>query len=276
MLPRVIRTLVERRRGVKKLLKSERDAAMRQTLDIRQKALKLTANSMYGCLGFSLSRFFARPIAALVTQMGRETLGATVEMARGMGLDVIYGDTDSIMINSGLTDFKAVMELGERVKASVNKQYKALEIDIDGVFKKMLLLKKKKYAAVTISEDAASGVVKCETEMKGLDLVRRDWCPLSKELGRYVIDELLSSEDGREAIVQRIHERLTALAEDVRTGKVPMDMFVVTKGLNKAPKDYPDCKSQAHLQVALRMVEQSKPVNIGDHIPYVICVQVIE
>ena len=46
-------------------------------------------------------------------------------------------------------------------------------------------------------------------------------------------------------------------------------------GLNKNPKDYPDAKNQPHLQVALRMIADNKPVNIGDHIPYVICMPVV-
>ena len=36
------------------------------------------------------------------------------------------------------------------VQAAVNRHYKLLEIDIDGVFKSMLLLKKKKYAAIKL------------------------------------------------------------------------------------------------------------------------------
>lgn len=269
VLPRVIKTLVDRRRQVKDLLKNARDPALKQQLDIRQKALKLTANSMYGCLGFSFSRFYARPIAALVTAKGREALQRTVDQAENhMNLDVIYGDTDSVMINTNSTDLAHVKQLGVMVKQEVNKLYKSLELDIDGIFKSMLLLKKKKYAAVTITE--VDGGVILAKELKGLDLVRRDWCPLSKDTGKFVVDQILSGKP-REEIVQSIHEHLHELGENVRNGNIDLSQFVVTKGLNKSPKDYPDCKGQPHLQVALRMLKMNKPVNIGDHIPYVIC-----
>ena len=73
ILPTEIKRLVERRKGVKALMKSEpSDSDLYLQYDIRQKALKLTANSMYGCLGFSHSRFYAKPLAALVTGKGRE------------------------------------------------------------------------------------------------------------------------------------------------------------------------------------------------------------
>jgi len=77
ILPTEIRVLVERRRNVKQQMKDPKlshksDEYMQY--DITQKALKLTANSLYGCLGFSHSRFYAKHLAALVTSKGREVI----------------------------------------------------------------------------------------------------------------------------------------------------------------------------------------------------------
>ena len=52
-----------------------------------------------------------------------------------MNLEVIYGDTDSIMINSNSVDYDEVFKLGAKIKAEVNKLYKLLELDVDGVYR---------------------------------------------------------------------------------------------------------------------------------------------
>ena len=51
----------------------------------------------------------------------------------------------------------------------------------------MLLLKKKKYAALKIENPGKESQTEVK-EVKGLDLVRRDWCGLSKKVGNYVLD----------------------------------------------------------------------------------------
>lgn len=82
---------------------------------------------------------------------------------------------------------------------------------------------------------------------QGLDLVRREWCVLSKDTGKYVLDRILSGE-ARETVVATIHEHLETLATSMRAGEVTVPQYVITKGLNKAPHEYPDAKSQPHVQ----------------------------
>jgi DNA polymerase alpha subunit A len=53
---------------------------------------------------------------------------------------------------------------------------------IDGVFKCMLLLKKKKYAALIVERNSNQEFT-YKTELKGLDIVRRDdWCQLARSI----------------------------------------------------------------------------------------------
>ena len=81
VLPAVIARIVQSRREVKGLMGRENNPGRKKQYDLRQLALKLTANSMYGCLGFAQSRFFAEPIAALITSQGRKILQHTVDIA---------------------------------------------------------------------------------------------------------------------------------------------------------------------------------------------------
>lgn len=180
VLPRLIATLVQRRRQVKALMKDRTVTPARMMqYDIKQMALKLTANSMYGCLGFELSRFYARPLAALTTFKGREILTHTRELAESLQLDVVYGDTDSVFVNSNVTELSEALKISAEFKKAVNDRYKLLEIDLDGVFQRLLLLQKKKYAAIKVDDGTRRSV-----EVKGLDMKRREYCALSKSVSQ--------------------------------------------------------------------------------------------
>jgi DNA polymerase alpha subunit A len=41
------------------------------------------------------------------------------------------------------------------------------------------------------------------------------------------------------------------LREDMDSGLVPLEKFVITKTLTKPPEDYPDAKNQPHVQVRI-------------------------
>ncbi|ETE64293.1 DNA polymerase alpha catalytic subunit, partial [Ophiophagus hannah] len=256
----------------------------------------------------------------------------TKEMVQKMNLEVIYGDTDSIMINTNLTKLEEVFKLGNKapavaqtdagaicpdpkvrwpsgvgkaaklefpfvppgedteegkredaggvtgcgglfpplIKSEVNKLYKLLEIDIDGVFKSLLLLKKKKYAALVV-EPAGDGKYITKQELKGLDIVRRDWCDLAKETGNYVIGQILSDQS-RDEIVENIQRRIIEIGENVTNNLIPVKQYEINKALTKDPQDYPDKKSLPHVHVALWMNSQEgRKLKAGDTVSYVIC-----
>jgi DNA polymerase alpha subunit A len=269
VLPRLLNTLVSRRREVKKLLKDPGASPVEKAqYDIKQQALKLTANSMYGCLGYVNSRFYAKPLAMLVTNKGREILMDTRQLAESIGLRVVYGDTDSVMIDTGCNNFQEAIKIGEDFKVKVNERYRLLEIDIDNAFRRLLLHAKKKYAALNVTFDKA-GVEQHTLEVKGLDMKRREYCPLSKEISTYVLNKVLSDEDSEDSL-NEIYSYLEGMTTQIKNNEIRPEKFKVNTRLSKDPSAYPGGKTMPAVQVAIRLKEQGKIVKAGTVITFVI------
>ncbi|KAJ4866956.1 DNA polymerase alpha catalytic subunit [Raphanus sativus] len=201
VLPKLMEHLVSLRKRVKQKMKKETGVKYWE-LDIRQQALKLTAN-----------RFYAKPLAELITLQGREILQRTVDLVQNhLNLEVIYGDTDSIMIHSGLDDIEEVKTIITKVIQEVNKKYRCMKIECDGIYKRMLILRKKKYAGVKLQ--FKDGKTCEEIERKGVDMVRPDWSLLSKEIGDLCLAKIFyggSCEDVVEAIHNELVKEFTLL-----------------------------------------------------------------
>ncbi|KAM3720369.1 DNA polymerase alpha catalytic subunit [Dirofilaria immitis] len=274
ILPCEIRSLVERRRDVKKMMKFEKlTQQQRQQYDIRQMALKLTANSMYGCLGFQQSRFYAKPLAALITAQGREILMHTKDLVEKSGYSVIYGDTDSVMINTGfskLSELQQVKKLGNDIKKIINQSYKKMEIDIDSIFMKLLLLKKKKYAglAVDLNDERIT-----KREIKGLDIVRRDYSFIAKQVGNEILDIILSVQSQScDEITEQIYNHLRKLKEKIDQELLEISLFQIFKQLTRNPDQYTNINVQPHAAVAQRLNATGNfKFHRGDTVGYIIC-----
>ena len=79
-----------------------------------------------------------------------------------------------------MTDLAEALKISAEFKKAVNDRYRLLEIDLDGVFQRLLLLQKKKYAAIKVDGSTTT------TEIKGLDMKRREYSQLSKRVSQRV------------------------------------------------------------------------------------------
>jgi len=122
LLPTILDDLLSARKRAKADLKKETDPFKKAVLDGRQLALKISANSVYGFTGATVGKLPCLAISSSVTAYGRQMIERTKQeveaeysIANGKAWDaeVIYGDTDSVMVKFGPTDLKTVMDMGQ-------------------------------------------------------------------------------------------------------------------------------------------------------------------
>ena len=132
-MPMILDKLLAQRKFVKKLMKNESDSFKKSIYDGLQLAYKVTANSLYGQIGSSVSPIYCKEIAASTTSTGREML----ELARDYITNVFPGIIESLYEgykNKDEASVKKILE-EELVETLQNEDYYK---EVKGIITKIL------------------------------------------------------------------------------------------------------------------------------------------
>ncbi len=245
---RVLVTLLELRRRVREEMKKyEPDSYEYRILYERQKALKVLANAAYGYMGWVGARWYCRECAEAVTAWGRRTIRRAIEIARSLGLEVIYGDTDSLFVKY---DRGKVEELIRRIKEELG-----LDIKIDKIYRRVFFTEaKKRYAGLL--EDGRIDIV-------GFEAVRGDWAEIAKEVQEKITEIIL-----KEGSVEKAVEYVRDVIARMRSGKIDLHKLIIWKTLTRRPDEY--VVDAPHVVAARKLMAMGVSVDINDKIGYII------
>eukprot|EP00054_Salpingoeca_dolichothecata_P028788 m.221503 g.221503 ORF g.221503 m.221503 type:complete len:1095 (-) comp26313_c0_seq5:63-3347(-) len=271
LLPEILRNLLAARKRAKADLKKENDPFRRAVLNGRQLALKISANSVYGFTGATVGKLPCLEISSSTTAYGREMIEKTRNLveerytiANGYShnAEVIYGDTDSVMIKFGLENMDEVMDLAKEAAEYVTEHFiKPINLEFEKVYFPYLLINKKRYAGLFWTNTEKYD----KMDAKGIVTVRRDNCPLVVTLINTCLQKLLIERDVEGAV-----NYAKQVISDLLCNQVDISQLVITKALSKTKEDY--AGKQAHVELAERMKKRdagSAP-SMGDRVAFVI------
>jgi DNA polymerase delta subunit 1 len=133
----------------------------------------------------------------------------TVENGYPFDAEVIYGDTDSVMVKFGVDEVTEAMKLGREAAAYVTQHFrKPINLDFEKVYYPYLLMKKKRYAGKDIKKKKKSDLINfClgllwtkadkhdKMDAKGIETVRRDNCGLVRDVITNCLKKILIDGD---------------------------------------------------------------------------------
>ncbi|MEW6593093.1 MAG: DNA-directed DNA polymerase [Candidatus Hadarchaeota archaeon] len=250
-LPGIVEKVVKARAELKTELKNLKKGTREyESLNARQWALKIVSNSFYGMLAYPRARWYSKEAAESVTSFGRNYIYKTIEMARNAGLEVIYGDTDSLFNKLGDKSKKDVVDILKQINESLRG---IIELELEGFYKRGVFVTKKRYAM--IGEDGRMVV-------KGLEFVRRDWAALAKRTQEAVLEAILR--DGSKEKAARIVKEVT---KKVLEGKVDLDDLIIYTQLKMPIESYRAIGP--HVAAAKKLKAKGVSIEPGMMIAYV-------
>lgn len=246
VIPCILERMLKQRKLAKAAFAEEaEDPVRKMVLKARELSYKVVCNGIYGALGCRNALIPLRAIAETTTGLGRKDIQRVKEIAETMfttsngyagNAKVVCGDTDSVFVSiplgdhvAGLDAIRESMSLANLLADTVNREMKKPKrIEPEKVFAHLLLMKKKRYAGLKYEtlEDPP------KIDIKGIECVRRDGCPLVRNLVREAAECLARSADV-DGAAQIVRDTVAKVMED----RVPEEEYAVKKMLRKSMQD---------------------------------------
>jgi len=222
LMPQMIDFLLTARKNTKSQQKThDKESDEYHDLDIRQNALKVIANSLYGSLG-ALSQFGKlanRILARLVTCNGRQMLNiARNEFQKHDNVTIVAGDTDSVMGKIEKVTLQEAIQLTTTVANNINNTLQLVglknsKISFEKCMDPAIFFKQKMYAYMKVEDE---NDVPKETSM-GLMSKKRGTAELFKDAYTLMMRAILldptdvSIEDVRRIVLRIMRELFAVL-----------------------------------------------------------------
>jgi DNA polymerase I len=232
-----------------KMRKLSPESVEYKVLDARQKAVKVITNASYGYAGWTGARWYIKPVAEAATAWGRYTIRNAIKMAENVGLEVVYGDTDSIFL-------KHHPEKIEKLTKEIEKNLR-LEIKPEKIYTRIFFTEaKKRYAGLLPNG---------QLDIVGLEVIRGDWANIARTVQEKVLEIILKerSPDKAARFVQQF-------IQDLRQKRVPFRDLIIWKTLTKPVEEY--AIKASHVEAAKMLMKQGWKLSIGDKVGYVVVI----
>ncbi len=217
-------------------------------------AIKIMMNALFGVLAAPSCRFFDPDVANAITGFGQAILGWTRDGLREEGVEVLYGDTDSVFarLDAALgadAAREAALRLRETVEARIAERVRReygveprLELELETVYERFFLPRVR--GGTGGSKKRYAGWHAGRLELVGLESVRRDWPAVARRLQTGMLERVFRDE----AVVPFVRGIVTA----VLAGELDAEL-VYAKRLRKGSLEGYTATTPPHVQAARKL-----------------------
>ena len=255
LLPELLVNLMADRDEAKKLQAAAKTEDEENYYKRVQGAIKILMNSVYGVFASYFYRFTNLDIGASITAYAREYVKDILAELEKEGLEVIYGDTDSVFFRSPHDDLEKTVEFDEKIAERYSVGAKQLEFEkiLQPFFSHGV---KKRYVGKQVWPK--EGML-----IRGYETRRTDSFPIQVQALEDIFAKLMARD------IDNALESSKDWVTKVSEGVFDDNQFVISKTVNLNRK-YVNEDNQAHLQAYKKYIETGRPFVSGMKISFIV------